>query len=236
MNVFVSYRRSDTQDLAGHIVDRLRAVREIHHVFIDVDGIEPGADFEAKIQSALAACDVCILLIGPQWRGADGQRLFEPRDFVRLEAAAALSGARKVLPVLANGAQMPQADELPDDLQRLPSVNALSIRHLYFDHDFEYLIDTVLSRKKPGQVAAYFRRHPVQAGVVRALAGVVVALTLLLVAAAVHGMLTSRSLEESVGGEGHVWLLIAAVLVMGAVLALLVRPIRRSPRSANRAT
>ena len=42
MNVFISYRRSDTQDLAGRIADRIRAVPEVDHVFIDVDGIEPG--------------------------------------------------------------------------------------------------------------------------------------------------------------------------------------------------
>jgi hypothetical protein len=43
MKVFVSYRRSDTQDLAGRLVDRLRAVPEISFVFFDVQTIAAGA-------------------------------------------------------------------------------------------------------------------------------------------------------------------------------------------------
>lgn len=234
MNVFISYRRNDTQDLAGRIADRIRAVPQVDHVFIDVDGIEPGADFASKIRTALADSAVCILLIGPRWRGAraDGgtPRIFEAQDFVRQEAAVALASERKVLPVLANSASMPQAEELPEDLQRLPSINALSIRHTYFDHDIEYLIDVLLSRKKPGTISAYLRRHPLQAVALRALAGACVALVLLVVGAAVHGSLTERSLEESMGGPGQVWLLIAGLLLIGMAVALLSRSRGRSSR------
>jgi hypothetical protein len=232
MKVFISYRRSDTQDLAGRIADRIRAVPEVDHVFIDVDGIEPGADFALKIRTALAESPVCILLIGPQWRGAHAgggtARIFEDRDFVRLEAAAALASEQKVLPVLANGAPMPQTEELPEDLHRLPRINALSIRHSYFDHDIEYLVDVLLSRKKPAKVMSYLRRHPFQAGVLRGLAGACSALAILVIGAGVHGALTHRSLDESLGGAGQVWLLIIAVLVSGVLVALLTRPRRRS--------
>ena len=232
MNVFISYRRSDTQDLAGRIADRIRAVPEVDHVFIDVDGIEPGADFSLKIQKALAESPVCILLIGPQWRGAhasDGTaRIFEDRDFVRLEAAEGLASEQKVLPVLANGAPMPQPEELPEDLQRFPRINALSIRHSFFDHDIEHLIDILLSRKKPARVTSYLRRHPFQAGLLRALAGACSALAILVIAAGMHGALTHRSLEESLGGAGQVWLLILGLLASGVLTALFIRPRRRS--------
>jgi hypothetical protein len=232
MNVFISYRRSDTQDLAGRIADRIRAVPDVDHVFIDVDGIEPGADFAQKIQTALAGSPVCILLIGPKWLGAraDGgtARIFEDRDFVRLEAAAALASEQKVLPVLANGAPMPHAEELPEDLHRLPGINALSVRHLYFDHDIEYLIDVLLSRKKPAKVTSYLRHHPFQAGVLRALAGACSALAILVFGAGLHRALTHRSLDESLGGAGQVWLLIIGLFVSGALVALLTRPRRRS--------
>ena len=99
MNVFISYRRNDTQDLAGRIADRIRAVPQVDHVFIDVDGIEPGADFASKIRRALADSAVCILLIGSNWRGVREQggtaRIFEDRDFVRLEASGALASELK---------------------------------------------------------------------------------------------------------------------------------------------
>jgi hypothetical protein len=234
MNVFISYRRDDTQDLAGRIADRIREVPQVDHVFIDVDGIEPGADFASKIQTALADSSVCILLIGPHWRGVREQggtaRIVEERDFVRQEAAAALASERKVLPVLVNGASMPQAEELPPDLQRLPSINALSIRHMYFERDIEYLIDVLLSRKKPGTLGAYLKRHPFQATIFRALAGACSALVLLVIGAAVHESLTDRSLAESMGGPGEVWLLIAGLLLSGMAVALLVRSGRRPAR------
>lgn len=236
MNVFISYRRSDTQDLAGRIADRIRAVPEVGKVFIDVDGIEPGADFALKIRAALVESPVCILLIGPQWRGVreDGAtaRIFEDRDFVRLEAAAALASDGKVLPVLANGAAMPEAEALPQDLQRLPGINALSIRHLYFDHDIEYLIEVLLSRKKPGTIATYLKHHPFQAAALRALAGACSALVLLVIGAAVHGSFSGRSLEESLGGAGPVWLVISGLLLAGMAAGLFIRPGRRSPRRA----
>lgn len=234
MNVFISYRRNDTQDLAGRIADRIREVAQVNHVFIDVDGIEPGADFASKIRTALADSTVCIVLIGPHWRGVREQggtaRIVEDRDFVRQETAAALASERKILPVLVNGASMPQAEELPEDLHRLPSINALSIRHMHFDRDIEYLIDVLLSRKKPEAVGAYLRRHPFQAATLRAFAGACFALVLLVVGAAVHESLTERSLEESMGGPGEVWLLIAGLLLSGMTVALLVRTRRRPPR------
>jgi hypothetical protein len=218
MNVFISYRRSDTQDLAGRIADRLRAFRQIGKVFIDVEAIEAGADFVARLQSALAESDVCVVLIGPNWRGRrdDGSaRILEERDFVRLEVAGALATQRKVLPVLATGAAMPQADELPGELKRLAGINALSIRHAYFDHDIELLLDALLSRRKPGRVGMYFRQHPIQAGVLHTLGGISAAVALLVVAAAVHTALTQRSLEETLGGQAQVWLLIVATIAIG---------------------
>jgi hypothetical protein len=223
MNVFISYRRSDTQDLAGRIADRLRGVGQIRRVFIDVDEIAPGADFAATIKAAIADCSVCLLLMGPQWRGGGPDataRIFDENDFVRLEAAAALRSSRKILPVLANGATMPAAEDLPEDLRGLPAIIALSLRHLYFDHDMEYLIDVVLSRKKPGTIESYFRQHPFQRAVMRAAIGAGAALALLVIAAAVHGSVIGRPLEDTLGGPGLVWLLVAGTLSTGAFVAL----------------
>jgi hypothetical protein len=224
MNVFISYRRSDTQDLAGRLADRIRAVPQIQCVFMDVDDIAPGVDFPDRIQRALSESHACILLIGPQWlgRGASDQpaRILEDRDFVRREAATALAGDRLVLPVLANGARMPQAEELPADLRRLPRINALSIRHVSFDRDVDHLIDVLLERQKPGALGTYLKQHPIQALAMRAAGGGLGAAVVLVFAAAIHGAITGLSLDEALGGQGQVWLLIVAVLVAGAVMAV----------------
>lgn len=232
MNVFLSYRRSDTQDLAGRMADRLRAVPQIRRVFIDVEDIEAGTDFVARLTGALAESDVCVLLIGPQWcgprEGGAAARIFDARDFVRLEATAALASQRKVLPVLANGAAMPEPDQLPPELEPLTRLNALSIRHAYFDHDLAHLVDTLLLRRKPGRLGAFLRRHPALAGLLRGIGGALAGLVALLAGAAVHGAITQRSLEESLHGPAQVWLLITLVVAIGAGAGTLLPRIRRA--------
>ncbi len=67
-DIFLSYRRDDTRHLAGRLYDRLVERFGDGRVFMDVDSIEPGLDFEAVIDSAVASCGVMLALIGPTWR------------------------------------------------------------------------------------------------------------------------------------------------------------------------
>lgn len=227
MNVFVSYRRDDTRDLAGRLADRLRAVPEIRAVFLDVDEIAPGADFAMGIERALARDPVCLIVIGDRWVGErDGgvARIHDDGDFVRREAAAALASSLRVVPVLANNAAMPVAATLPADLGRLPTLNAVPLRHATFDHDVNFLIEAVLDRKKPGRAGALVRRYPMLAGVLYATAGAAVAAVLLLVAAVIHRAVLGRSLADTIGGAGPVWILIVGVLAAGAAVGLRFRP------------
>src|SRR5215813_678056 len=133
MNVFISYRREDTKDFAGRLFDRLKEEPRIKKIFLDVDGIDKGADFKDKIESAMGECEQALLLIGPGW--CAGGRIKQDGDFVRLEAHSALQSRAKVLPVLVNGATMPKLSDLPADLSELPAINALSIRYDSFNRD-----------------------------------------------------------------------------------------------------
>ena len=61
---------------------------------------------------------------GHRWleaAGADGRRLDDPGDFVRLEIEAALTRGVRVIPVLADAAWMPRPDQLPACLARSPA-------------------------------------------------------------------------------------------------------------------
>jgi len=111
------------------------------NVFKDVDDITPGADFRTVLREALDECDVLLVLIGKEW--AQDKRLFDDDDFVRFEVATALQHeGMTVIPVLVDGAQMPTAHNLPDDLQALAYRNAVVIRHdPDFRRDVERLID-----------------------------------------------------------------------------------------------
>jgi hypothetical protein len=128
--IVVSYRRSDSQAIAGRIVDRLIGQFGEHSVFMDVDNIPFGIDFRAHIQSALAQAQVLVAVVGPQWLGAgqDGNsRIQEEDDPVRVEIETALRQSIPVIPVLVNGAGMPAAAALPESLKNFAFLNAAPI-------------------------------------------------------------------------------------------------------------
>jgi TIR domain len=148
--IFISYRRDDAAGHAGRIYDRLNA-RLPNSIFMDVSGIEPGADFVQTIEEAVGACDTLIVLMGKHWRGGRGpgeERLDDPNDFVRLEVATALKRNIRVLPVLLRGAVMPTAQELPADIAPLARRLALEITDEDFDHDIQRLVEVIEPRDR----------------------------------------------------------------------------------------
>ncbi|MBX3611437.1 MAG: toll/interleukin-1 receptor domain-containing protein [Hydrogenophaga sp.] len=131
--IFISYRRDDASGFAGRLYDRLASHFGAGRVFMDVEGIELGADFVQSIEAAVAACRVLIVVIGDEWlntRDAAGRRRLEdPHDFIRLEVGAALKRNIRVVPVLVAGAVMPRAEELPQDMQGLARRQAIAVHH-----------------------------------------------------------------------------------------------------------
>ena len=145
--VFISYRRDDAQGEARHLFDDLKRHFGADRIFMDVTTIRPGEDFRKVIDSAVASCDVLVALIGKEWAksvdAAGKRRLDNGKDFVRFETAAALKRDVRVIPVLVQGASMPEADELPEDLKPLAYRNALELSHTRWDFDVRVLIETL---------------------------------------------------------------------------------------------
>jgi uncharacterized membrane protein YhaH (DUF805 family) len=141
--IFINYRRGDSQAAAGRLNDRLLQHFGRDQVFMDVEAIEPGVDFVTWIDEQVAACGVFISVIGPDWlaaRTADGRpRLSEPNDYVRLEIEAALKRNIRVIPVLVDGATMPQSTDLPNSIDALARRQAVEIAHHRFTADCDDL-------------------------------------------------------------------------------------------------
>lgn len=223
MKLFVSYRRSDTQDFAGRLVDRLRETPGIEQVFIDVDGIAPGERFPDKLAASLKHTDATLVVIGPGWAGPrDGAppRIQDEGDFVRAEVREAIACGKRVIPVLANGAVMPDAASLPNDLRALPELNAVSVRHSDFERDVDFLADLALGRRKPSRFEGHLQRHPVQAVVFRLATGLLLGAAVLLAGAAVHHAVLNQPLELTLGGRGPVVLVIVGILGVSTVWRL----------------
>jgi hypothetical protein len=185
--VFISYRREDSPGHAGRIFDRLRTRLGSDLVFMDVDAIEPGADFGAAIESAVGSCDALLAVIGPGWVSAaarDGRRLDDPHDFVRLEIVGALKRNVRVVPVLVDNAEMPIPDELPDALKPLARRNALVLRDSRWDADIDELVlsvERLITRRNEATgrpiklarfMAARYRPWGAAAGIVLVAAGI----------------------------------------------------------------
>jgi hypothetical protein len=146
IRIFISYRRSDSKSFAHRLHDRLRRVFG-RAVFMDVSDIEPGADFPRIIEERLKSCRVLVAVIGKTWvTCGDDQgrrRLDNPDDYVRLEVAKALARDILVIPLLVNGAAMPQAGGLPDELKAMATRNAVQIDDERFAADLEKLIAAI---------------------------------------------------------------------------------------------
>jgi formylglycine-generating enzyme required for sulfatase activity len=145
--IFISYRRDDSAAWAGRLSDRLKNHFPSNQIFMDIDAIDPGVDFVEAVEEVVGACDVLIAVIGSRWLASADRRgkrrLDIPEDLVRLEIATALKRGIRLVPVLVEGAIMPEAGELPEDLKPLVRRNALEIGHIRFDADSEHLITAV---------------------------------------------------------------------------------------------
>ncbi|MDQ3917755.1 MAG: SUMF1/EgtB/PvdO family nonheme iron enzyme, partial [Acidobacteriota bacterium] len=117
----------------------------------DIDHIEPGDDFVQVIENAVGSCKILLAIIGRRWllsADENSRRLDNPKDFVRLEIAAALNRNIRVIPILVQGASMPRPVDLPNELSKLSYRNALELSDLRWRHDVNkliYVIEKILA-------------------------------------------------------------------------------------------
>lgn len=145
--IFISYRRSDSDDVSGRIYDRLATHFGKAALFKDVHSIPYGVDFPTYIQQELAKCKVLLAVIGPTWLTVerDGQRRLEnPADWVRIEIQSALENPQiTVIPLMVGGVDRFAAEALPDRLQPLARLNSAQARP---DPDFHQDMTRLVER------------------------------------------------------------------------------------------
>jgi hypothetical protein len=91
------------------------------NVFCDLSAFDAGFESELAIHRAIAAADVFLTVIGPQWVAASDQparlRLNEPDDYLRRELARAIQLRIPILPVLVGGATLPAPNNVPYEVR-----------------------------------------------------------------------------------------------------------------------
>jgi uncharacterized low-complexity protein len=128
--IVISYRRSDSDAIAGRIRDRLANHYGEDAIFMDIDSIPLGIDFRKHVKGALSQSNVVIAVIGPKWLGPRHRgrpRIQEDTDPVRIEIETALASGLRLIPVLVNHATMPKPSDLPQSLEQFAYHNAAEI-------------------------------------------------------------------------------------------------------------
>ena len=144
-NVFISYRRDDSQDVVGRIYDKLVAAFSPEQVIRDIDSLLIGRPFPEALNDAVSQSEVVLVIIGKNWLTAsnsDGaRRLDDAGDFVRMEIERALAAGKHVVPVLVSNASMPLAKDLPDSIRSLVNQHGIQVRP---DPDFHGDMDRLI--------------------------------------------------------------------------------------------
>jgi len=176
--IFISYRRSDSAAIVGHIYERLAARYKTESVFRDINNMPLGKNFYDHIKEELSGCDVVLVVIGPQWLAIDAQgqsRIQQSDDPVRLEVEAALQSGATVIPVMVEDAAIPKSTDLPERLKTFPALAGTRINVEDFDTHLERLmqsIDGILEQR--GKFVASFPRWALRAATGSALAATAV--------------------------------------------------------------
>ena len=147
--IFLSYRRQDSQSATGRLADALEAHFGDERVFRDREFVA-GEDFVDAIRRSVQSATVLLVVVGRHWLdAADAQgrrRLDDPRDFVRLEIELALAARIAVVPVLVEGATMPAAADLPASLGAFARCQAVELSDSRWRYDVEQLITALQAR------------------------------------------------------------------------------------------
>lgn len=148
--IFISYRRADTGGTASHLRDVLAGTFGQRSVFFDADSLPAGVDYAADLSSQIAGCRVFLAVIGPNWLDekdeSGARRLDKPDDMLSKEISAALArdpSVISVIPVLVDGARMPEAEQLPDPMKGLARRNGVEVRNAQFSRDADALVAKV---------------------------------------------------------------------------------------------
>lgn len=146
-SIFISYRRADSPGYVRALLSEMRNTFGGKQVFLDMEDIAAGSDFPIIINEAVRNCELLLALIGPNWielRDENGQRRIENlTDFVRLEISAALERKIPIIPVLLENAKMPKADELPNELKQLSTLEGITLTYDRWDDDIARLFAAI---------------------------------------------------------------------------------------------
>jgi O-acetyl-ADP-ribose deacetylase (regulator of RNase III) len=135
--VFINYRVREQSGYAALLYRELAVRLGADRVFFASRSIRLGDDFVDRIFDTLSRCTVLLAIIGPRWLDYLGD---PDQDWVRREIRAAFAHGLRVIPILVDDAQLPDAALLPEDIAALGRCQSLRLRHYSFERDLAQLV------------------------------------------------------------------------------------------------
>lgn len=140
LKAFISYRRSDAfipvgqdEKLDYSFIHRLKEAllgAGFTEVFVDTEVIAGGEEFTGRIREEISECDLFVAVIGKNWLRILNERSVGPgHDILVREISTALKHEKEILPILVDGATMPDEHDLPKRIDQLHFRNAISVRN-----------------------------------------------------------------------------------------------------------
>jgi SIR2-like domain/TIR domain len=149
VQIFISYRRSDTQSASRQLADALKLRFGSEHVFFDTRDITAGVEWRSDTIRRVRESDVVLAIIGPHWAAAAEDRTRRglldstDEDLVRLEIETAFTHGAIVIPVLVDDAEVPARETLPRPFRPLVEVQAQTLHHASWDRDVDALAEVL---------------------------------------------------------------------------------------------
>lgn len=153
-DIFINFRGLDQAGFAVLLDARLTGEFGNDKVFLSSRSITPGTQFDEAILSCVRRCKVLFALIGPDWlRHARTENPDlepePPTDWVFREIAEALQNGVLVIPILVEGAKMPDPNDLPKSVAPVTRCQYLRLHHRNSPYDLDRIVAEAL-RAIPG--------------------------------------------------------------------------------------
>ena len=129
LSVFISYRRADSIHFSGRLND---ALNNDFDVFYDTEGgIGYGEDFPTALREGIEKADIFLMVIGLKSCNEFEIRK-EKSDFVIYEITHARKNNCKIIPILIDGATMPEC--FPNDISFVASLHAFEFKNNFLNN------------------------------------------------------------------------------------------------------
>ncbi|MBA3825705.1 MAG: TIR domain-containing protein [Ktedonobacterales bacterium] len=137
---FISYRHEEAAEVTQTIAEQFVAAFGAHNIARHIDPAPLGTDVRVFVRQQVRQTTALLLLIGPAWLSSAAEqtppRIFDTDDEVHVAIEAALRYHKPIIPVLIEGAVLPDAAALPDNIRDIVHYQGTQLRpnpYLYDD-------------------------------------------------------------------------------------------------------